>query len=131
MPIIKHVHIKDYTVHSTPSGYRLKRCAIGDGVVDWPEIIALFDREVPHIQGCIELGASAARHIRLLEADWWATFPERPIYETINAIRTLHQAAGDPDDWQTPHERDESADVRVAYELEQFERSVAYVKKFL
>ena len=131
LPIIKHVHIKDYTVHPTPSGYRLKRCAIGDGVVDWPEIIALFDREVPHIQGCIELGASAARHIRLLEADWWATFPERPLHETINAIRTLHQAAGDPDDWQTPHERGESADVRVAYELEQFERSVAYVKKFL
>ena len=128
LPILKHVHIKDYTVHPTPSGYRLKRCAIGDGVVDWPEIIALFDREVPHIQGCIELGASAARHIRLLEEDWWATFPERPLHETINAIRTLHQAAGDPDDWQTPHERGESADVRVAYELEQFERSVAYVR---
>ena len=75
LPILKHVHIKDYTVHPTSSGYRLKRCAIGDGVVNWPEIIALFDREVPHIQGCIELGASVARHIRLLEEDWWATFP--------------------------------------------------------
>ena len=60
--------------------------------------------------------------------DWWATFPERPIYETINAIRTLHQAAGDPDDWQSPHERGASADVRAAYELEQFEWSVAYVR---
>ena len=55
-------------------------------------------------------------------------FPSDLSTETINAIRTLHQAAGDPDDWQTPHERGESADVRVAYELEQFERSVAYVR---
>ena len=131
LPILKHVHLKDYAVHPTPSGYRLKRCAIGDGVVNWPEIIALFDRTVPQVEGCIELGASVARHIRLLEADWWATFPERPLDEAIHAIRTLHQAADDPDDWQTPHERGASAAVRVAYELEQFERSVAYVKKSL
>ena len=131
LPILKHVHLKDYAVHPTPSGYRLKRCAIGDGVVNWPEIIALFDRTVPQVEGCIELGASVARHIRLLEADWWATFPARPLDEAIHAIRTLHQAADDPDDWQTPHERDASAAVRVAYELEQFEQSVAYVKKSL
>ena len=128
LPILKHVHIKDYTVHPTPSGYRLKRCAIGDGVVDWPAIIALFDREVPQVQGCIELGASVARHIRLLTEEWWATFPERPLPETINAIRTLHQAAQAPDDWQTPHEREESAQARVDYELEQFQQSVTYVK---
>lgn len=131
LPILKHIHLKDYAVHPTPSGYRLKRCAIGDGVVNWPEIIALFDRAVPQVEGCIELGASVARHIRLLEADWWATFPERPLDEAIHAIRTLHQAADDPDDWQTPHERGASAAVRVAYELEQFEQSVAYVKKSL
>ncbi len=131
LPILKHVHLKDYAVHPTPSGYRLKRCAIGDGVVNWPEIIALFNRAVPQVEGCIELGASVARHIRLLEADWWATFPERPLDEAIHAIRTLHQAADDPDDWQTPHERGASAAVRVAYELEQFEQSVAYVKKSL
>ena len=128
LPILKHVHIKDYTVHPTPSGYRLKRCAIGDGVVDWPAIIALFDRGVPEVQGCIELGASVARHIRLLTEEWWATFPERPLPETINAIRTLHQAAQAPDDWQTPHEREESTQARVDYELEQFQQSVTYVK---
>ena len=128
LPILKHVHIKDYTVHPTPSGYRLKRCPIGHGVVDWPAIIALFDAGAPQVQGCIELGASVARHIRLLEEEWWATFAERPLASTIKAIRTLHQAAKDPDGWQTPHEREESADARVTYELAQFEKSVAYVK---
>ena len=28
MPILKHVHFKDYTIHPTPSGYRFKRCAL-------------------------------------------------------------------------------------------------------
>ena len=131
LPILKHVHIKDYTVHPTTSGYRLKRCPIGHGVVDWPAIIALFDREVPEVQGCIELGASVARHIRLLTEEWWATFPDRPLAETINAIRALHQAAQSPNDWQTPHEREENASVRVDYELEQFQHSVTYVKNAL
>lgn len=130
-PILKHVHIKDYAVHPTPSGYRLKCCAIGDGVVDWPEIFALFDREVPHVEGCIELGASVARHIRLLEEDWWAAFPHRPLPEAIRAIRTLHQAAGDPEDWRTPHERGESLEARVEYEMAQLEASVAYLQGLL
>lgn len=130
-PILKHVHLKDYAVHPTPSGYRLKRCAIGDGVVDWPEIFALFDREVPHVEGCIELGASVARHICLLEEDWWATFPHRPLPEAIRAIRTLHQAAGDPEDWRTPHERGESPEARVEYEMAQLEASVAYLQGLL
>lgn len=132
LPILKHVHIKDYAVHPTPSGYRLKRCAIGDGVVNWPEIFALFDREVPHVEGCIELGASVARHIRLLEEDWWATFPHRPLPEAIHAIRTLHQAARpSQEDWQTPHERGESPQARVEYEMAQLEASVAYLQGLL
>ena len=132
MPFLKHVHLKDYTIHPTPSGYRFKRCAVGDGVVDWPAMIGLFDSGAPGVQGCIELGSSSARHVRILEEDYWSTYPPRPLAEVINAIRTLHQAARPPEeDWRTPHEREESARERVAYELIQFERSVAYVKEHL
>ena len=130
MPFLKHVHLKDYTVHPTPSGYRLKRCALGAGVVDWPALIGAFDAGAPQVQGCIELGASVARHIRLLEEDYWATYPPRPLAEAINAIRTLHRAARPPEeDWRTPHERGESAQTRAAYELAQLEASVAYLRQ--
>ena len=129
MPHLKHVHIKDYTVHPTPSGYRLKRCAIGAGVVDWPALLAAFAQGAPQVLGCIELGASSARHIRLLEGDWWSTYPDRPLIEGIDAIRTLHQAAQPPEeDWRTPHERGESPQARVEYEMAQLEASVAYLK---
>lgn len=129
LPVLKHVHLKDYTVHPTASGYRLKRCALGSGVVDWPAVLALFDREAPQVRGCIELGASQARHIRLLEDDYWATYKPRPLPETLAAMRTLHQAAGAPDDWQTPHEQGAGAQTRAAYELAQFDATIAYLKK--
>jgi len=132
MPFLKHVHFKDYTIHLTPSGYRFKRCAVGDGVVDWPAMVALFEAGAPDVQGCIELGAAQARHVRILEENYWSTYPDRPLAETINAIRTLHQASRPPEeDWRTPHELEESPQARAAYELEQLERSVVYIGKNL
>lgn len=132
MPFLKHVHLKDYAIYPTPSGYRFKRCALGEGVVDWPAIIASIDAGAPQVQGCIELGATVARHIRLLERDYWSTYPPRPLAEAIDAIRVLHQAArSSEEDWRTPHERGEDIRLCAAYELDQFERSVAYVRKHL
>ena len=32
-PHVRHVHLKDYRVQFTDEGYRLVRCAIGDGAV--------------------------------------------------------------------------------------------------
>ncbi len=128
MPRLKHVHLKDYTVHPTPSGYRLKRCALGEGVVDWPAMLKLFDDFAPQVEGCIELGAATARHIRVFETDYWATYPPRPLAEVINAMRALHQAARPPaEEWRTPHEQGLGDDLRAAYEMDQFERSVRYL----
>ena len=129
MPFLKHVHLKDYAVHATPSGYRLRRCPLGDGVVDWPEMFELFAAGAPQVSACIELGSTTARHIRLLEDEYWETYPPRPLAEAIAAIRTLHRAARPPEeDWRTPHERGESADTRVNYELDQLEKSVRYLR---
>ena len=132
MPILKHVHFKDYTIHPTPSGYRFKRCALGTGVVDWPQMVALFDAGAPGVQGCIELGASQARHVRILENDYWSTYAPRPQEEVLDALRTLHGAARPADeDWRTPHEHEENANARTDYELDQFTRSVSFIKETL
>lgn len=129
-PFLKHVHLKDYTVHPTDSGYRLKRCALGDGIVDWPAMLAWFDAECPLVQGCIELGATTARHIRLFEPSWWQTYPERAfVPDAIEALGDLQRAAQPAEtDWRTPHEAEASAAVCAAYEIDQIEASVAYLK---
>jgi sugar phosphate isomerase/epimerase len=132
MPILKHVHFKDYVVHPTPSGWRLVRCPIGSGVVDFADLITRFERGAPGIIGCIELGASSARHVRCLEADWWRTYDERPWESKLAALRDLHareQPAGE--EWRTPHERGEPAAEIATYELQQFESSVTYLKNLL
>ncbi len=43
-PRIRHVHLKDYVSQFTPEGFRLIRCAIGDGCVPLQEIADVFFR---------------------------------------------------------------------------------------
>ena len=129
LPRLKHVHIKDYTAHPSEHGYRLKRCAIGAGIVDWPALLKQL-AVVKELQATIELGATSARHVRIFEEDWWATYPpERPFEVRLAALRDLHCAARPrEEDWRTPHEREAPAADCARYELEQFEASVAYLK---
>jgi 3-oxoisoapionate decarboxylase len=129
LPHLVHVQLKDYVVHPTPSGWRFVRCALGDGVVDWPALVARFDAAAPDVIGCIELGATTARHVRILERDWWATYDPRPWDETLDALRTLHRAGQPPGaEWRTPHERGEPPEVCAAYELAQLDASVEYLR---
>jgi sugar phosphate isomerase/epimerase len=130
LPILKHVHLKDYTVHGSDAGFRLKRCTLGDGVVNWPEMLELFSKHAPQVEGCIELGATQARHIRLFEADWWSTYPERPfVPDAIDALGDLHRANTPNVDWRTPHETDADETTRAQYEMQQFESSISYLQE--
>lgn len=129
-PFLKHVHLKDYTVHPTESGYVLKRCALGDGIIDWPALLGFVDENCPNVAGCVELGATTGRHIRLFEPSWWETFPQRPfVPESVEALGDLQRAAQPREvDWRTPHETEAPASDRAAYELDQIDRSAAYLK---
>ena len=130
MPFLKHVHLKDYMAHASPSGWRLVRCALGEGVVDFVDVLPRITAGAPGVLGCIELGASNARHIRLLDRDWWTTYDERPFTSVVDAIRALHSAEPRRDlDWQTPRERGEPMDVVAGYEMDQFRRSVGFLKE--
>jgi 3-oxoisoapionate decarboxylase len=128
-PYLKSVQLKDYVVHPTPSGWRFVRCALGAGVVDFKALIPQIDREAPGLIGCIELGASSARHVRLFEADWWATYDERPWPEVRMALQVLHAQEESRDlEWRTPHERGEDPGAAAAYETDQLAATVAYLR---
>lgn len=127
-PVLKNVHLKDYRMHRTDSGYRLVRCAIGEGVVDFLALYRLFAAEAPQATSSIELGATQARHIRLLEDEYWEPFAPRPISRLLPALRLLQQRGlPESDEWRTPHELGAPDAERAAYERAEFERSVAYV----
>jgi sugar phosphate isomerase/epimerase len=128
-PFLKNVHLKDYRMHRTPSGYRLVRCPIGEGVVDFPALFHLFQTAAPQATRNIELGATRARHIRLLENEYWAHFPSRPASRLLPALRLLEERGlVEAEEWQTPHEREAPDAECCAYERDEFDRSVTYLR---
>ena len=82
---VKHIHLKDYQVQWTPEGYRLIRCALGDGVIPFPDILEIFKSKPVTL--ALEIGALTARHIRLLTPNWWTHYPSRPAQSLAAAGR--------------------------------------------
>jgi 3-oxoisoapionate decarboxylase len=127
-PYLKHVHLKDYFLYKTVDGYRLVRCAVGSGVLDVPALLALCAAEAPAARICIEMGAHEARHIRLLEDDFWPGYPPRRVEDLLPVLRLREtRARPEDEDWRTPWERGEQGDAVVSYETKQFTDSVAYL----
>jgi sugar phosphate isomerase/epimerase len=126
---VKNVHLKDYKIYLTPTGYRLVRCALGAGVVDFPSFFALFDDQ-PDLPMSVELGAMQARHVEMLEDNWWIDYPPRRAQDVLGALRVVFAGARPSDeDWRTPHEREEPPDALLAYEMGEFEETVAYLRR--
>ncbi len=86
-PWIRNVHLKDYWVYATPSGYRLVRSPLGQGIVPFPELLPFIRSVAPDTLHQIELAALYARHIRLFEDDWWHEYPARDVREVLPALR--------------------------------------------
>jgi hypothetical protein len=123
---IRHVHLKDYLAQFTADGYRLVRCAIGDGCVPLQEIAALVEQDVA---ASIEPGALEARHIRLFAPDWWRGYPPREAWELGAALgRLRRRRLEDAADYRTPWERGAAGSELVAYEMEQIRRSARHLQ---
>ncbi|MEN9933515.1 MAG: hypothetical protein RLZZ387_94 [Chloroflexota bacterium] len=126
---IVDVHLKDYTIHPTPSGYLLARCALGKGVLDLPGLFAILAEHAPAATCNIELAALFGRHIRLYEDEWWAGFPPRDVREVTPALRLAarHMRPAD-EEWRTPWELEAGADAMAAYEEGQVVESVVFLR---
>ena len=126
-PRIKHVHLKDYVSQFTPEGFRLIRCAIGDGCVPLQEVAEVFAEF--RLTASIEVGALDVRHIRVFAPDWWEGYPTRRVGELRIALDRLKtKRLDDNADYRTPWELNQSTSAVVDYELEQLRKSVANLK---
>ena len=124
-PWIRHVHLKDYVAQFTAEGYRLVRCAIGDGAVPFVEIATVLAEHGHPLAASIEPGALESRHIRLFTADWWRGYPPREASELGTMLGRLRaRALADDADARTPWEKGAEGPVIVWYETTQVLRSV-------
>lgn len=126
---LRHAHLKDYRVHPAPNGFRLVRCAVGEGAVDFPALFRLFDAQEWAITRNIEMGALQARQIPMLERTWWDEFAPRDARDILPALQVVwkHFRAAD-EEWRTPEERDTEPEELLAYEWDQYHRSVDYLR---
>ncbi len=125
-PHVRHLHLKDYRVQPTDEGFRLVRCAIGEGAIDFGALLPLLPSD---LTASLEPGALEARHIRLLCPDWWRGYPSRSALELVECLAaTKPNALSKDEDYQTPWERADGMDAVCRYEREMMDRSVAFVK---
>jgi sugar phosphate isomerase/epimerase len=127
-PFVAYVHLKDYRVQPTEDGFRLVRCAIGDGAVPLVEMAAVLARHHAVLPAALEPGALEARHVRLLTAEWWHGYPPLPASGLAACLRAIRRNALPPDaDYRTPWERGEDGAL-VQYELDMIRRSAANMR---
>ena len=128
-PHVIHLHLKDYRVQFTDDGYRLVRCAIGDGAVPIAEIVAMLSGLHPRLGAVLEPGALEARHVRLLTPSWWQGYAERSAPELAACLAAARRRRlPDDADCRTPWERGEDGAL-VAYELDMIRRSAANMRE--
>jgi 3-oxoisoapionate decarboxylase len=124
-PLVRHVHLKDYRVQFTDEGYRLVRCAIGDGAVPLKEILSELAKHHPTINAVLEPGALEARHIRFLKPEWWNGYaPKQAVQFAACLAAARTNRLEDNADYRTPWERGADHEL-VNYELDMIRRSAA------
>lgn len=122
-PHLRHVHLKDYRVQFTDEGYRLVRCAIGDGAVPFPELFRIIGQHHRAMTAVLEPGALQARHIRFLKPEWWRGYAPMEARSLAAAIAAAEVNRLDDDaDYRTPWEREADEEL-VDYELAMIRRS--------
>ncbi|MCR2822960.1 sugar phosphate isomerase/epimerase family protein [Lederbergia panacisoli] len=126
-PHIKNVHLKDYKIFWSDEGYRLARCPVGQGVIDFPALFSLMENVNPNITLSIEHGALEARHVRVLQEDYWTEYPDRTAQQLTRLLRFVEDHAFTKGDWRTPYEKGESAEAIATYEMEEMAVGMAYL----
>ncbi len=126
-PYVKNVHLKDYQIYLYDEGYRLVRCLLGEGVVDFPALFEILSETCPEVTMSIELGALEARLVRVLADDYWLDYPPRTAAQFAHVLRFVLDNVRASGNWRTPFELNESVEAILAYEDQQLEASLAYI----
>ena len=124
---VKNVHLKDYQVYLCNEGYRLARCPLGQGVVDFPALFEILSKTCPQVNMSIELGALEARLVRVLADDYWPDYPPRTAAEFAHVLSFVVDNAKSSEDWRTPFELNKPVEEIIAYEDQQLDASLAYI----
>jgi 3-oxoisoapionate decarboxylase len=127
-PYVRHVHLKDYRAQWTDEGYRLVRCAIGDGAVPFNELFAILGEHHATLTAVLEPGALEVRHVRLFTPDWWQGYAPKGAEKLAACLLAARRnRLPDDADFRTPWEIGDDHKLEE-YELAMIRRSAANMK---
>lgn len=121
---IGNVHLKDYQIVKAEKGFGLKRCAIGQGVVEFQKFLPFFLEN--ELSMSIELGAQITRDCHSELSSYWKDIEsscEQDIFEKYIKNNLSSEVPS-----QTIFELNASPDKIAKSELFEFEQSVNYLK---
>lgn len=124
---VKNIHLKDYWIYHSEEGYYLVRSPLGQGVIDFPTLLAILNEANPTLTAVVELGALEARHVRVLADDFWPDYPPRTAAQLAHVLRFVQDHARSGGDRATPFEQGAPAAEIAAYEEAQLAESLTYV----
>jgi hypothetical protein len=125
---VRHIHLKDYRVQFTDKGYRLVRCAVGDGAVPIAAMLDVLAGRDEKLTAVLEPGALEARHVRLLRPEWWSFYPPKSAHSLAACLAAARiNRLADEADYRTPWERGEDAAI-AEYELAVIRRSASNMR---
>lgn len=128
-PYVRNIHLSDYTVYPSDQGWRLVRCALGEGDMNLRRLFAAIEQIAPDITCQIELVSHTARHVRIFADDWWVGYPPRDIRDLLPVLREFARSSRSVgDEWRTPWERGAGEEQNGFYEDQQFAASVSYLR---
>ncbi len=128
-PHVVHLHLKDYRVQFSPEGYRLIRCAIGDGCVPHAEMIAADPRRRRRRPPPCSSPARSRPATSACSRPTGGTATRRSPRPTSPRRSSPRRSTASPDDadTRTPWERGDDAALE-AYELDMIRRSAANMR---
>jgi 3-oxoisoapionate decarboxylase len=128
-PLIRHLHLKDYTVHFAPEGYRLVRCAAGEGCIDFQAILEVVRANGHDVLPGIEIAAQPTRTIPFLDPGWWACYPPREAADLAKALAVVWKHGRPPEEaYSSAWERGENSATVSEEEWAVLRRSVEYFR---
>ncbi len=122
---IGNIHLKDYKLYPSEKGYIMTRCQIGEGFVDFKEILNSLNNKFPMT---IELGALNSREADINIPEYWDHTLGINQIQKAHFINFINQNLISNSDWRTPWELGSSPKNLAKLELKEIINSVNYLK---
>ncbi|WP_416695878.1 sugar phosphate isomerase/epimerase family protein [Candidatus Pseudothioglobus sp. Uisw_050_01] len=126
-PYIGNIHLKDYKIYKTDLGYKLSRCPLGQGVVNFSDILSFFKEKKIEIPVTIELGALNSRNSDIYVDDFWNALPEVSDFRKQNFIKYIESNYQTQIEIKSTWENKQSPESIYLSELNDMELSVKYL----